>query len=584
MAPHTRARTELDGTSPLTSGLNVPATPVSMNPPVSPATPQGGTTNTTAPTHHVPYGYYPTHTSSAVSITACRLSKTDLDKIELLDRVKNNWTSWSELMLEIFHMNLLEGYTTGTVARPDAAREPVAARNWDLNNAGIIAALRNRVSPDDKRVLDGITNARVAWNALRSRHQKLGPIAQILKIQELLNVRYSRDTNLAETSHRLTEGIRAIFDMGIPTQQVFLSIIMLNALTGDMSHVRDHVASSLAASTSSNPFTPDDIRVRLDMEQQLIDADKHRASTDVALIAQGGRTKNCLTCRGPPHKGNCCSHCSKRGHVLSECFAEGGAAYGRRDEILAAKRAARDKRDAPNSKPPSSSSKPTSNRRTDSSGRAYLLDSVTGEAFYIATPTQPPAPPSEEFAGLAHDVITPAFIQDLSEADMAEWDALFLDWENLQTTVDWNTNSRDVEFAGIANDALHQPKYTPVNLETTPFYLDSGASVHISHEVSDFFELNHLPPRPVRGIGGSHINAVGIGSIRLRIGRGLHITLHNVLFVPSAAVRLVSVSSLCSAGHYTARFDASSCSVVTTSGARVLTGTLTSRRLYRVSG
>ncbi|KAG1877576.1 hypothetical protein DFJ58DRAFT_619083, partial [Suillus subalutaceus] len=175
----------------------------------------------------------------------------------------------SESMTEIFNMNLLEGYTSGTVTRPIAQREPVAARNWDLNNAGIVAALRNRVSHDDKRTLDGITLAHVAWNALRSRHQKLGPIAQILKIQELLNVRYSKATSLLETSHCLTEGVRSIFDMGIPTQQVFLSIIMLNALSGDLSHVRDQVASSLAGSTLLHPFTPNDIRTRLDMEQQL---------------------------------------------------------------------------------------------------------------------------------------------------------------------------------------------------------------------------------------------------------------------------------------------------------------------------
>jgi hypothetical protein len=270
--------------------------------------------------------FYPPATSSAVSITACRLSKTDLDKIELLDRAKNNWTSWSELMLEFFHLNLLEGYTTGTVTRPDAMCEPLAARNWDLNNASIVAVLRNHVSPDDKRVLDGITTAHRAWNTLCSCHQKLGPITQILKIQELLNICYSKDANLAETSYHLMEGVCAIFDMGIPTQQVFLSIIMLNALTGDLSHVRDQVAGSLAASTTVNPFTLDDIHICLDMEQQLIDADRNRSSpTDITLVAQGGRSKTCPTCKGVQHRGQCCSHCSKHGHIVSECFAEGGA-------------------------------------------------------------------------------------------------------------------------------------------------------------------------------------------------------------------------------------------------------------------
>ncbi|KAG1802795.1 uncharacterized protein HD556DRAFT_715288 [Suillus plorans] len=174
MAPHTRARTDLDGTTNPQPLLNV-ATPSAVPPFVPQATPS-------VPALPAPnlYAYYPT--SSAVSITACRISKADLDKIELLDRAKNNWTSWSELMLEVFHINLLEGYTTGTIARPDVTREPLAARNWDLNNTGIVAALRNRISLDDKRVLDSITGAHRAWTTLRSRHQKLGPIAQILKI------------------------------------------------------------------------------------------------------------------------------------------------------------------------------------------------------------------------------------------------------------------------------------------------------------------------------------------------------------------------------------------------------------------
>jgi hypothetical protein len=89
-------------------------------------------------------------------------------------------------MLKFFHLNLLEGYTTGTVTCPDAICEPLAARNWDLNNAGIVAALCNCVSPNNKCILDGITMAYRAWNALCSHHQKLGPITQILKIQELL--------------------------------------------------------------------------------------------------------------------------------------------------------------------------------------------------------------------------------------------------------------------------------------------------------------------------------------------------------------------------------------------------------------
>ncbi|KAG2119611.1 uncharacterized protein F5147DRAFT_664837 [Suillus discolor] len=86
MAPHTRARTDLGGTTNPQPLLNVAAPSA-----VPPFMPQATPSVPAPPAPNTPYAYYPT--SSAVSITACRISKADLDKIELLDRAKNNWTS-----------------------------------------------------------------------------------------------------------------------------------------------------------------------------------------------------------------------------------------------------------------------------------------------------------------------------------------------------------------------------------------------------------------------------------------------------------------------------------------------------------
>lgn len=117
-----------------------------------------------------------------------------------------------------------------------------------------------------------------------------------------------------------------------------------------------------------------------------------------------------------------------------------------------------------------------------------------------------------------------------------------------------------------------------------PFFLDSGASIHISNTESDFYSLHPVPPRAVNGVGGSSIQAIGIGSIHLIIAKGIHLTLENVLFIPAATIHLISVSAICAAHRCIASFDATLCWVQARSGTQMLTGTLTSCRLYALSG
>jgi hypothetical protein len=77
---------------------------------------------------------------------------------------------------------------------------------------------------------------------------------------------------------------------------------------------------------------------------------------------------------------------------------------------------------------------------------------------------------------------------------------------------------------------------------------------------------------------------VGIGTLHLVVARGIHINLENVLFIPTATVHLISVSALCSAHRCVASFDAANCWVQSRNGTRMLSGTLTSRQLYALSG
>lgn len=102
--------------------------------------------------------------------------------------------------------------------------------------------------------------------------------------------------------------------------------------------------------------------------------------------------------------------------------------------------------------------------------------------------------------------------------------------------------------------------------------------------LAGIISLKPISPRSVGGVGGTSVFAVATGTIKLVIAKGLHLTLHDVLFVPSATVRLISVSALCAQNRCTAHFDDSTCWVTARNGARILSGVLSSRRLYALTG
>ncbi|KAG2346224.1 hypothetical protein BDR05DRAFT_946270 [Suillus weaverae] len=273
------------------------------------------------------------------SIMAITLSQTDLKEIEILDRSKNNWGTWSDKMQNYLFLKHGGGYILGMITHPDPNSDPSSAGHWDLNNLCIIAALRTHSSPEEQEFLCTFTNAHLAWGALRSRHEKIGPIAQILLIQQALALHYKCSKHLSTTSTEISDMVRRIYAIGIPKEDDFTTIIMLNTMTDEFTHVRNHIADALSSSTSLSSYRPTNIRSHLDMEQQLLDADKKGSADVVMLATKGNRSrearpgKTCSKCGATGH-ASCCATCSNWGHTAKDCFRKGGAMEGKREEVL----------------------------------------------------------------------------------------------------------------------------------------------------------------------------------------------------------------------------------------------------------
>jgi len=230
---------------------------------------------------------------------------------------------------------------------------------------------------------------------------------------------------------------------------------MLNAMAEDLPHVRNHIADALATSTSATTYGPSNIRSRLDVEQQLIDTETSK-SGDIAMAATKGTTSQ----NRSDHAA--CGNCGNSSHGTKDCFGKGGAMEGKHDEVLARKRAAREARGAATNKDAKGKTTAATGKpgglRYDTNGRAYLLDSETHQAIYVASApelAETPAP-STEFAGLASDSITPAFIRELSTVEEDEYTTLIAAIDPLTTSLNWRSHTRPVDFAGITYKAPNQ--------------------------------------------------------------------------------------------------------------------------------
>lgn len=77
-----------------------------------------------------------------------------------------------------------------------------------------------------------------------------------------------------------------------------------------------------------------------------------------------------------------------------------------------------------------------------------------------------------------------------------------------------------------------------------PFYMDSSTTMHISLCASDFVTFHAILPWAIKGVGGTSIQAVSIGQIRLQVQNQTEIYLKNVLYIPTSIVQLILISAL----------------------------------------
>ncbi|KAJ7035790.1 hypothetical protein C8F04DRAFT_1341769 [Mycena alexandri] len=232
--------------------------------------------------------------------------------------------------------------------------------------------------------------------------------------------------------------------------------------------------------------------------------------------------------------------CPKPGtHTWPYCTSSGGGMDGK--TIPEAQQKYREDRDRAQGKTavPPKDQKPKGPRvKRDDGGRAYIT--LQGVDCYI-TPAPSPAAvpvvvPAAPIANIALAHAAESLITDpIPNAgdDLVGALEVWLANDSPRSSVDWNVQPTALS----ASDGYD-------------LFADTGANVHISPEKADFVTFQDIAPRPVNGFQGSSIMARGIGTVRTR-----NLTLELALYIPGAAVRLLSVVRICQANPYEFHFD-----------------------------
>ena len=129
----------------------------------------------------------------------------------------------------------------------------------------------------------------------------------------------------------------------------------------------------------------------------------------------------------------------------------------------------------------------------DSTGKAFIIHVDPCDISTANNNTK------SEFAGLASD-LPEAILPDSMEN--IEWNGWLALEEEPKTSLDWTTHTKPIDIAAISEiSPLQQNKGTPLSLDNLPFYVNTGATVHISPEHSDFLTLCPIAAQSVKGVG-----------------------------------------------------------------------------------
>ena len=250
----------------------------------------------------------------------------------ILEHEKYNWPEWYRRMTILVYKQGFSPWLDGSLECPDEQRCPGAYWIWQENECSLRSFLLKHISPLDFTLVRNLPSSHEIFEALRKRHERLAPFAQVALLNEALNVKFTPGTPFSETKAQLEELNRRILAMGKLEGDRLLTVLLLRSLGFHFSHL---LSTLQTMATELDDFSSKTILKCIEGEAFLIQCRAEQGLRPFSVNPTAFATVNARQPKPP------CSNCKRSNHLTEFCISPGGKMAGRTfDDARAAQRAA----------------------------------------------------------------------------------------------------------------------------------------------------------------------------------------------------------------------------------------------------